>query len=72
MFREGNSRTLRAFTVSIARHAGYDLSWQHMQEQREAFYLARDRAAFGMPSAEIPDPLASLAQIIRHGLRPNG
>lgn len=72
VFREGNSRTLRGFTISIARDAGHDLSWQHVRNRQEELYLARDRAAFGMPSEDFPDPLAPLARIIRDGLQPRG
>lgn len=45
-FREGNSRTLRAFTAQLVREAGYELDWGTTgadETARERLYLARDR-----------------------------
>lgn len=66
VFREGNSRTLRAFSIDVARQAGHSLTWTHARLDQESLYLARDRAAFG-DSAK-GDPLMPLAGIIREGL----
>jgi fido (protein-threonine AMPylation protein) len=46
-FHEGNSRTLRFFTRSLARQAGYKLDWAPTDvgpEQRDHLYMARDLA----------------------------
>ena len=46
-FREGNSRTLRAFTSQLARQAGHTLDWSlggTTDEARNALYQARDAA----------------------------
>ena len=45
-FREGNSRTLRAFTVQLARTAGYELNWGASNvdaASRDRLYIARDK-----------------------------
>jgi len=46
-FRDGNSRTLRAFTSDLAEAAGYRLDWTyvaHMPEDPQQLYHARDVA----------------------------
>ena len=46
-FHEGNSRTLREFTRSLAQAAGYELNWAPTgadAEQRNRLYVARDIA----------------------------
>jgi cell filamentation protein len=46
-FRDGNSRTLRAFTTDLAEAAGHRLDWTRAaqaQEDRERLYHARDVA----------------------------
>lgn len=46
-FREGNSRTLRAFTAQLAQQAGHTLDWSAVgqsEEARNALYQARDAA----------------------------
>ena len=46
-FYEGNSRTLREFTRSLAQTAGYELNWAPTgadAEQRNRLYVARDIA----------------------------
>ena len=46
-FYEGNSRTLREFTRSLAQTAGYELNWAPTGatvEQRNRLYIARDIA----------------------------
>jgi len=45
-FKEGNSRTLRAFTTQLAREAGYELNWNTTSvdaASRDQLYMARDR-----------------------------
>ena len=45
-FREGNSRTLRAFTAQLARAAGYELNWGNTNVDafsRDRLYIARDK-----------------------------
>ena len=46
-FREGNSRTLRAFTADLAQAAGHKLEWSRVgqtAEDRQRLYHARDPA----------------------------
>jgi cell filamentation protein len=46
-FYEGNSRTLRAFTESLARASGYNLDWGRFNTSpraRDVLYIARDLA----------------------------
>lgn len=59
-FREGNSRTLRAFTSDLAEAAGHRLDWSRMgsaPEDRQRLYHARDLAVMRGDTSE-------LAQII--------
>ena len=45
-FREGNSRTLRAFTSQLAKEAGYTLDWTWSgadAQSRDQLYKARDK-----------------------------
>jgi cell filamentation protein len=45
-FKEGNSRTLRAFTGQLAREAGRDMDWNATNADagsRDKLYMARDR-----------------------------
>lgn len=45
-FKEGNSRTLRAFTGQLAREAGYELGWSATNtgaSSRDRLYVARDK-----------------------------
>jgi cell filamentation protein len=45
-FKEGNSRTLRAFTAQIAREAGVELNWNKTDvdaASRNRLYIARDK-----------------------------
>lgn len=45
-FKEGNSRTLRAFTSQLAREAGFELDWNTVgatAEGRDKLYIARDK-----------------------------
>jgi cell filamentation protein len=59
-FREGNSRTLRAFTSDLAQAAGHRLDWSRAgssQEDRHGLYHARDLAVMRGDTSE-------LAQII--------
>ena len=46
-FKEGNSRTLRAFTQQLAKHAGHGLDWAGTDvdaPSRDRLYIARDVA----------------------------
>ena len=45
-FKEGNSRTLRAFTAQLAREAGFELNWNTTNADaanRDRLYIARDK-----------------------------
>jgi cell filamentation protein len=45
-FKEGNSRTLRAFTRQLAKEAGYDFNWNATNanaDSRDRLYIARDK-----------------------------
>ncbi len=45
-FKEGNSRTLRAFTAQLAREAGHELDWNTTNADaasRDRLYIARDK-----------------------------
>ena len=64
-FRDGNSRTLRAFTADLARAAGHRLDWARTAqtvEDRQRLYDARDLAVMRGDTSE-------LAQIISAALR---
>jgi cell filamentation protein len=55
-FREGNSRTLRAFTSDLARSAGHRLDWARTaktEEQRLQLYHARDLAVMRGDTSEL-------------------
>ena len=76
-FREGNSRTLRAFTRQLAEEAGHRLSWSVLLDSphaRELLYLARDREVFtraypgiGKPGFEPKDRLQHEADnVVKH------
>jgi cell filamentation protein len=60
-FREGNSRTLRAFTCDLAEAAGHTLDWSRLgpsPEARQRLYHARDLAVMRgdlSPLTEIVD-----------------
>lgn len=46
-FPDGNSRTIREFTRTLARKAGYELNWEKTnlsQDTRNELYIARDVA----------------------------
>jgi cell filamentation protein len=48
-FPEGNSRTLREFTRTVAKESGYTLAWEKIgatANQHDQLYIARDRAVF--------------------------
>lgn len=58
-FREGNSRTLRAFTAQIAQQAGHTLDWSAVgqsEDARNALYRARDAGVM----AGVTGPLETL------------
>lgn len=66
-FREGNSRTLRAFFAAVAHNAGYRFDWDGfgaVAENRERLYAARDMAVMRGDSA----PLAEIFDSILHPL----
>jgi cell filamentation protein len=55
-FREGNSRTLRAFTSSLAEAAGHRLDWARTAstpEHRQSLYHARDLAVMRGDTSEL-------------------
>ena len=55
-FREGNSRTLRAFTSDLAQAAGHRLDWSRnavTPESRQSLYHARDLAVMHGDTAEL-------------------
>jgi cell filamentation protein len=63
-FRDGNSRTLRAFTTDLAEAAGHRLDWArvaHAEEDRQRLYHARDLAV-------MRGDLSELTAIIRNAL----
>jgi cell filamentation protein len=61
-FRDGNSRTLRAFTSDIARAAGYRLDWAPTaatEDQRQRLYHARDLAVMRGDTSQLAQILSS-------------
>lgn len=55
-FREGNSRTLRAFTSDLAQSAGHRVAWAltaQTEEQRLRLYHARDLAVMRGDTSEL-------------------
>jgi len=61
-FREGNSRTLRAFTADLAEAAGHRLSWArvgHTAEARQRLYHARDLAVMRGDTSELGQIVAA-------------
>jgi cell filamentation protein len=55
-FREGNSRTLRAFTSDLAEAAGHRLRWSRVgqsAEDRQRLYHARDLAVMRGDTSEL-------------------
>jgi len=61
-FREGNSRTLRAFTFGLAAAAGHRLDWScngTAEEDRQRLYHARDVAVMRGNSAELAKIIAA-------------
>jgi cell filamentation protein len=55
-FREGNSRTLRAFFYSVAYNAGFVFDWDATagsEEARNRLYRARDRAVMRGESGDL-------------------
>jgi cell filamentation protein len=61
-FREGNSRTLRAFTSGLAQAAGHRLDWSRTAttpEGRQSLYHARDRAVMHGETAELAGIIAA-------------
>jgi cell filamentation protein len=61
-FREGNSRTLRAFTSDLATSAGHRLDWSRngtAEEDRQRLYHARDVAVMRGDCAELAGVIAT-------------
>jgi cell filamentation protein len=66
-FREGNSRTLRAFTSDLARSAGYRLDWASMAqtvEHRERLYHARDLAVMRRDTSELTQIFSAILRSV--------
>jgi cell filamentation protein len=60
-FREGNSRTLRAFTSDLAQAAGHRLGWERVgqtAEDRDRLYHARDLAVMRGDTSELAEVLS--------------
>jgi cell filamentation protein len=60
-FREGNSRTLRAFTADLALEAGFRLEWRRVgtaAEDRQRLYHARDLAVMRGDTSELAQIVA--------------
>jgi len=58
-FREGNSRTLRAFTADLAHAAGHRLDWAKTADQRRRLYHARDVAVMRGDTSELAQILSA-------------
>lgn len=61
-FREGNSRTLRAFTADLAHAAGHQLLWSangSSPEDRKRLYHARDLAVMRGDTSELAQIIAA-------------
>ncbi len=61
-FREGNSRTLRAFTSNLAQAAGHRLDWSRTgstPEDRQRLYHARDLAVMRGDTSELARIIAA-------------
>jgi cell filamentation protein len=61
-FRDGNSRTLRAFTSDLSEAAGYRLDWAPVAETaelRQQLYLARDLAVMRGDTSELAKIIAA-------------
>lgn len=59
-FREGNSRTLRAFTADLSEAAGHRLAWARVgntTEARQRLYHARDLAVMRGDTSELAEIL---------------
>ena len=54
-FREGNSRTLRAFTADLALAAGHRLEWAKTADQRQGLFHARDVAVMRGDTSELAE-----------------
>jgi cell filamentation protein len=65
-FREGNSRTLRAFTSDLAQATGHRLEWARVgqtTEDRQRLYHARDLAVMRGETAELTAIIAACIRI---------
>jgi len=64
-FRDGNSRTLRAFTTDLAQAAGHRLDWAsaaQVEEDRQRLYHARDLAVMRGDLTELIAIIAAALQ----------
>jgi cell filamentation protein len=67
-FREGNSRTLRAFTSDLAQAAGRRLDWSRAgssPEDRHGLYHARDLAVMRGDTSELAEIIGACLDIPR-------
>ena len=65
-FREGNSRTLRAFTADLAEAAGHELLWSKTgssPEDRRRLYHARDLAVMRGDTSELSGIIAACLSV---------
>jgi cell filamentation protein len=57
-FPEGNSRTLREFTRTLAKESGYTLAWEKIgvtPDDHDRLYIARDRAVYPLAIDHVSD-----------------
>jgi cell filamentation protein len=57
-FPEGNSRTLREFTRTLAKESGYTLAWEKIgvtSIDHDRLYIARDRAVYPLAVDHVSD-----------------
>jgi cell filamentation protein len=57
-FPEGNSRTLREFTRTLAKESGYTLAWEKIgmtSLDHDRLYIARDRAVYPLAVDHVSD-----------------
>lgn len=56
-FPDGNSRTIREFTRSLAKKAGFEIHWEHFTKTKDDFdrlYLARDLSVNAIAIKQLP------------------
>lgn len=62
-FKDGNSRTLRAFTGQLATESGFEIEWERFNANeagRDLLYIARDRSVNALAKPHIQGELAKL------------